>query len=161
MIEALLSVLTPAEILAVGSLTLLSLADLRDRALPGVRIFFLAAVIFSALEDPRKLVLVLLVVGWGMMPRLPVLFTLPAAINPSAWPALLTAAGVRRELIARGDLLAIGGITCLMEWQGSFLALLGVICWRRFWRKKDPGTAPALPGMQLGLLLAVGFQFLF
>lgn len=161
MIYTLLFMLTPAEILAVGSLTLLSLADLRDRSLPGIRVFFFAAIIFGTFEDPWKALIVFLIVGWGIVPRLSALLILPAVFYPSALPVSLAAAGVRRGLINRGDLLAIGGITCIMGWQGSVFSLFGVICWRRFWRKWDPGTVPALPGMQLGLLLAIGFQLLF
>ena len=139
--------LTPAEILAVGSLTLLSLADLRDRSLPGIRVFFFAALIFGALEDPWKV----LFVGWGNVPRLSVQFCLPALLHPAIWPVLLTAVGVRRRLIEKGDLLAIGGIASHLNWSTMLLALLGVICWRRMWANQQPGTVPALPGMLLGI----------
>ena len=148
---------TPEEILAFSALVLFSLADLRYRTLPGVRIFFLAAVLFGLAGDPLKCLAVLLAVGWGRFPRWSVWVILPALLNLAAWPVLLVGAGVRRKWISQGDLLVIGGIACLFSGAAPVLALVGVVIWRGWWRRRWAGMIPASPGMFLGLLAYIGF----
>lgn len=158
---------SPAQLLVLGSLALLSLADLRARALPGIRIFFVTAVLFGMITEPWKVLAVLLVALWGMelatanfQPRFPRLLLIPALVHPAAWPVLLTAAGTRWNLIARGDLLAIGGVACLLDGFGPLLAFMGVLFWRRFWGKGQSKAVPALPGMLLGALASLCFGIL-
>lgn len=157
---ALLAALSPAQILVFGSLTLLSLADLRMRTLPGIWIFFFAAFVFGVSAAPWKALTVLAAVGWGSVPRLPAWGALPAVFYPPIWPVLLTAAGARKKLIAKGDLLALGGIAFLTDWYGPLLALLCVMLWRRLWKVREPGAAPAVPGLLLGVAAGTVIEML-
>lgn len=156
---------SPIQLLILGSLTLLSLADLRFRTLPGIKIFFVAATIFGILEAPWKTLAVLLAVGWGgefvsTNSRLwfPIFLIIPVLFYPTAWPVILTAAGTRKKLIARGDLFGIGGIACLMGGYGTVLALLGVLIWRRFRSGDQTGAVAALPGMLIGVVISYSFD---
>jgi len=149
---------SPDQILLFGSLILLSFADLRFRTLPGVWIIFFAALGFAIQTDFWKALLVLGAVGWGSAAWLPVWFGLPTVFYPPLWPLLLTSAGVRRNLVAKGDLLGLGAVALLTNWYGPLLALLGVWIWRRFWLNWRPRAAPALPGMALGVFVSAGLE---
>lgn len=144
--------LTPRELLAVSALALFSLADLRYRTVPGVRIFFLAAVVFG-LSNPLQTLSVLLAVGWGRFPKWRAWVILPAILHPAAWPVLLVSVGVRNGRVSFGDLFAIGGIACLFDWQASFLALIGAIVSLVWWKHRQEKTAPGVPGLFCGFVL--------
>jgi hypothetical protein len=145
----------PDYLLALGSLSLLSIADLRDRSLPGVRIFFWASVCFGLARDPAgnalMIVAVLLVVRWGSRLAVPALLILPPIFLPATWPVLLASGGVRCGLVSQGDMLALGGITCLLPWQYSCFALLGVALWKKFPSNRSDNSIAALPGMFSGV----------
>ncbi|MGD2155409.1 MAG: hypothetical protein PVG14_06005 [Anaerolineales bacterium] len=143
--------MAPAVILSLGSLVLFSLADLRYRAAPGVAAFFLAAVLLGAPADPLRATLVVLAVCWGIWSWWPFLLVLPLLLYPFTWAVLLTGGGVRRGIVGRADLLALGGLACLFDWPAPALALIGVEMWRWWWRKQRMEPVPALPGMLLGL----------
>ena len=145
------------------SFALFSVADLRYRLVPAIELFFLASVFVSAPEAMAQVFAVVLVVAWGIFSKLSAFLVLPALFSPSAWLLLLIGFGVRRSLIGRADLLALGGIACLFPWSGLVLTLLGVEFWRRWWRKRHPNDdlTPALPGMFLGLALFTLLNWLF
>jgi hypothetical protein len=150
--------------LVLGFLSLLSLADLRTRALPGIKIFFFAATLFGLIDTPGKVFAVWMGVGWGMefafanlLPRFPIGLIIPAIFYPAAWPVLLAAAGVRKQLVAPGDLLALGAVACLLPWYGALCAFMGVYFWRIFWQKECSEPVPALLGMFLGAMVALGW----
>lgn len=146
---------TPALVLSLASLALFSLADLRCRTAPGVEVFFLSAVSLAALTGPLTAALVVLAVVWGLVRRSPPMLALPLLLHPSTWAVVLIGAGVRRRLIGGADLLALGGLACLFDWQVPVLALVGVELWRRGWGKWGAGPMPAMPGMFLGLTVYV------
>jgi hypothetical protein len=143
--------MTPAALLSLASLALFSIADLRYRTAPGMPLFFLAAVALGARSDLLRVGVVVLAVAWGARRGWPSIFVLPALLHPAAWAVLLAGAGVRRGMIGGADLLALGGLACLYDWPASITALMGVELWRQWWRAREPGPAPALPGMFLGL----------
>lgn len=143
--------MTPAGLLALCSLGLFSLADLRDRTAPGMAVFFLAAVAMGARADPLRTGLVVLAVAWGTIRAWPTLLILLPLLHPSSWPVLLAGAGARRGMLGGADLLALGGLACLFDWPASAAALAGVELWRRWWGRGRAGPAPALLGMMLGL----------
>lgn len=156
---------SPAQILVLGSLTLLSLADLHFRTLPGIRVFFIAALLFGMRMEPWKVLAIFLVVRWGMdiadvnaRPRLMILLIFPALFYPAIWSLVMTAAGTRSKLIARGDLLAIGGIASLLDGYGALFALFGILIWQGFWKRGRSDSAPALPGMLLGVFVEFGIR---
>ena len=144
--------MTTPEMLSVFTLGLFSLADLRYRMVPGVSAFFLAAVWFGALENPLRVALVVLVVGWGWLRGFS-FWVWPALLHPSTWMVSLFGAGVRRGWVGASDLLALAGLACLFDWYVPVFALLGVEGWRRWWNRRQIGKVPALPGMFLGLLV--------
>jgi hypothetical protein len=142
----------PIAILSLSSLALFSLADLRYRVVPGVTLFFMAAVLLAAPKDPLRVALVVVAVGWGIRRGWPHLLVLPALFHPSTWVVLLTGAGVRKGMVGGADLLALGGLVCLFGWPVAVMVLVGVELWRRWWKWRRPGSVPALPGMFLGLI---------
>jgi hypothetical protein len=151
--------LTPAAILSLTSLALFSLADLRYRVVPGAAVFFLGSVLLAIPEEPLRVGLVVLAVGWGWL-RWPSILIIPALFMPSAWAVLLTGAGVRRGMVGGADLLVLGGVACLFDWPATVMALGGVEIWRRWWVKQrsrphrpaEPLRVPALPGMLIGIV---------
>lgn len=150
-----------SEYFAVTALALFSFADLRYRLAPGIEAFFLAAVLMMAPADPLKVGLVVLACAWGQWPALPGWLSLPLLCLPSTWPVLLTGLGVRQGLVGRADLLAIAGLACLFPWSALALTMLGLEAWRRFWRSRQAGPMPALPGLLLGLLVYVFLHLIF
>jgi hypothetical protein len=141
------------EYFAVTALMLFSFSDLRNRLAPGIEWFFLGAVLIAAPANPLTTGMVVLAVGWGCLNALPGWLALPLLFLPSTWPVLLTGFGVRRGVVGRADLLAIASLACLFSWQALVLSMLGLEAWRRFWRRRQPGPVPAIPGMLLGLLV--------
>lgn len=95
------------------SFALFSVADLRYRLVPAIELFFLASIFVSASLSLLQVLAVVLVVAWGIFPNLPAFVILPSLFSPAAWLLLLIGYGVRRSLIGRADLLALGGIACL------------------------------------------------
>ena len=151
--------MTTEAVLTLASLALFSLADLRYRVVPGAAVFFLASVIFAAPVDPVRVVFVILAVGWGWL-RWPSILIFPMLFTPSTWAVILTGAGVRRKMVGEADLLILGGLACLFDWQATVMALVGVELWRR-WRKwrqagthyfSDGSKVEALPGIWLGII---------
>ena len=144
--------MTPAAMLSLASLTLFSLADLRYRVAPGAAVFFLGAVLLAAPEDPLRVSLVVLSVGWGLL-RWPSILIIPALFFPSTWAVSLTSVGVRRGVVGQADLLVLGGLACLFDWPATVCALAGVKVWRWYWRKWESGPVPALPGILMGFVV--------
>jgi hypothetical protein len=141
-----------AEYFAVTALTLFSVADLRTRLVPGIEVFFLASVLISAPNHLLTTTLVVLAFAWGWLSSIPGWLVFPLLFLPSTWPVLLTGFGVRQGVVGRADLLAIAGLACLFSWPALVLALLGLEAWRRFWRSRQAGPVPAIPGLLLGIL---------
>lgn len=140
------------EYFAVTALALFSFADLRYRLVPGIEAFFLVSVLIAAPTDPLKIALVVMAFGWGWLGNMPGWLSLPLLFLPAAWPVLLTGVGVRQGLVGRADLLAVAGLACLFPWSALVMAMLGLEAWRRFWRRRQGGPVPALPGLLLGIL---------
>lgn len=140
------------EYFAVTALALFSVADLRTRLVPGIEAFFLASVLISAPTHPLTTILVVLAFAWGWLSSIPGGLVLPLLFLPSTWPVLLAGFGVRQGVVGRADLLAIAGLACLFPWPALVLAMLGLEAWRRFWRSRQGGPVPAIPGLLLGIL---------
>mgnify|MGYP000227013067 CR=1 FL=1 len=140
------------EYFAVTALALFSFADLRTRLVPGIEVFFLASVLISAPTHPLTTILVVLAFAWGWLSSIPGGLVLPLLFLPSTWPVLLAGFGVRQGVVGRADLLAIAGLACLFPWPALVLAMLGLEAWRRFWRWRQGGPVPAIPGLLLGIL---------
>lgn len=146
------------EFLLLVAFALLSLADLRYRAAPGIAAVYLAALYLEAIRDPLQAVSLALAVIWGHWRFLPGVLAWPALLHPSAWVVMLAGYGVRMGVVGQGDLLAAGALACLFPWPAPVLAFLGVEIWRRLWvRRGLPGPLPALPGMFMGLAVYLVF----
>ncbi len=146
------------EFLLLGAFALLSLADLRYRAAPGIAAVYLAALYLAATSDPLQAASVALAVIWGHWRFLPGALAWPALLHPAAWVVMLAGYGVRMGIVGQGDLLAAGALACLFPWPAPVLAFLGVEIWRRLWvRRGLPGPLPALPGMFMGLAVYLLF----
>jgi hypothetical protein len=140
------------ETFALTALALFSYVDLRTRLVPGIEVFFWAAVLIAAPAAPLTTTVVVLACAWGWLGALPNWLTLPLLFLPSAWPVLLTGFGVRQGIIGRADLLTVAGLACLFPWPALVLAMLGLEAWRRWWRRRQGGPVPALPGLLFGIL---------
>lgn len=149
------------EYFAVTALTLFSFADLRTRLVPGIELFFLAAVLIAAPANPVVVSLVVLAVAWGWLKAIPGWLALPLLFLPSTWPVLLTGFGVRQGVVGRADLLAIASLACLFPWPALVLAMLGLETWRRLWRVRQDGPVPAIPGLLLGILAYLLLKLVF
>jgi hypothetical protein len=135
------------------SFTLFSFADLRYCLLPGIEFFFLGTILIALPVTPVQVSLIVLACIWGLLRYLPYWLAIPLLFYPPAWPVLLTGYVYRKRLIGRADLLAIGGLACLLPLSAVLLALIGLEVWRRFWVRRRAGSIPALPGLLLGILL--------
>ncbi len=143
--------MTLNEAFVLGSFALFSLADLRYRLVPGVEWFFLGALFLGWPSSPWQVGIILLACVWGILRNWPGWLSLPLLFSLPAWPVLWAAYGYRKGLIGRADLLAIGGLACLLPLPAVLLSLLGLEIWRRFWIRKQNGSIPALPGLLLGV----------
>jgi len=151
--------LTLNESFALGAFALFSLADLRYRLVPGVELFFLGALFLGWSAAPLQAGIILLACIWGLFRNWPGWLSLLLLFALPAWPVLLAAYGYRKGLIGRADLLAIGGLACLLPLHAVLLSLLGLEVWRRFWNRRQRGSIPALPGLLLGVVLHLLSRF--
>jgi hypothetical protein len=164
-----------AQLLLFSLLLLLSLADLKYRAAPAVEIFFIGCILIAfTTQSLLHLGAVAFSVAYGVL-WLPSSFALPLLLWPQAWPTLLIGYGVRKELMGKGDLFAIGGISALYSLDVVIIALIGTALWSRWWCRryvrqypaslgvKDPidiTLVPLLPGMVMGTMVGVAFHLL-
>ncbi len=153
--------LTLNETFALGSLALFSLADLRYRLVPGVELFFLGALLLGWSAAPLQAGIILIACIWGLFRNWPGWLSLLLLFALPAWPVLLAAYGYRKGLIGRADLLAIGGLACLLPLPAVLLSLAGLEVWRKFWACRLKGSIPALPGLLLGIVthIVLGHSF--
>lgn len=153
------------QLLLVTLLVLLSLADLKYRVVPAVEIFFFGSILTALIYQSQNLLslaAVVFSVAYGILLP-PAGFALPLLFWPSTWPALFVSYGVRKELLGRGDLFAMGGITALYSPDVTLLALLGTIIWTRWWSnkyRKSSGAVviPLMPGMVIGTILGIALH---
>ena len=148
------------ESFALASFTLFSLADLRYRLVPGIKLFLLGTILLTLPVTPLQTGIILFACVWGLFRNISGWFVLPLLFYPPAWPVLLTGYGYRKGLIGRADLLAISGLACLFPLPAVLLSLFGLEVWRRIWIRRQSGSIPALPGMLLGLLLFLLFRII-
>jgi len=144
---------------------LFSIVDLRSRIVPFIDIFFVLTGIFVFGDKPWHVLALVIAVVWGSFQRIPAMFMLPLVFYPWTWPVLLVGFGVRRKLVGRGDLFAIGIISFLFPISAVVAALSGFEIWRRWWvGRGNGGYIPAIPGMFLGLavhnVIQMGLQVL-
>jgi len=155
------------QVLMFALLLELGLADLKYRVVPAGEVFFFGAVLLALVyrrESPLYLIAVSLSVAYGML-LVPARLALPLLIWPPVWPALFIGYGVRKELLGRGDLLAMAGISALYSFDVAIAALIGTALWIRLWSKKHrepgaPSLIPLLPGMACGAGIGMILHFL-
>ena len=148
----------PAQVLVVAGLLLFSLADLKYRVIPGVEFFFFALALLALPEvGPFRVLPILAAVGLGAVDRIPGMIGLFLLITPPAWPALLIAYGVRREILGKADLYAIGCISLIFSLDIAITALIGMLIWSRVWKRPRPNDSliPLVPGTLLGTIVGI------
>jgi len=144
---------------------LFSIVDLRSRIVPFIDIFFVLTGMFVFGDKPWHVLAMAIAVIWGSLQRIPTKFMFPLVFYPLTWPILLVGFGVRRKLVGRADLFAIGIIGFLFPISAVVAALAGFELWRRWWvGRGNYGYIPAIPGMFLGLavhnIVQMGLQYL-
>lgn len=149
---------------SVFSFALFSFVDLRSRFVPFIDIFFVLTGLFVFPDNPWHVLALVMAVIWGIFRRIPARFAIPFVFYPFTWPILLIGYGVRRQLIGKADLFAIGIIGFLFPVPAVIAALLGFEFWRRWWLQRgNSGFIPAIPGLFLGLaiysMVQIGIQF--
>lgn len=151
---------------SVITFALFSIVDLRSRFVPFIDIFFVLTGIYVFADTPWHVLTLAIAVIWGNFQRIPARLALPLVFYPLAWPILLVGFGVRRKMIGKADLFAVGIIGVLFPISAVVAALLGFEFWRRWWvQRGNSGFIPAIPGMFLGLaahsVIQVGIQFFY
>ena len=141
------------------SFAVFSLVDLRTRVVPLIEVFFALAMFVAFPENKLHVTVLLLAVLWGLFPHIPARLMLPFLFYPPAWPAVLIGFGVRKQMVGRADLFALGIIGFLFPLPAVIMSLLGFEFWRRWWVKRgNCGLIPAMPGLFLGLATYCLFQ---
>ena len=161
----ILSLLFPAQLLFLVELIFLGIADLKYRVAAAVEIFFFGSVLVAILYQAPILQVgaVALSVAYGAA-ILPSGFAMLLLWWPPTWPSLMVGYGVRKELLGKGDLFAIGGISALYSLDVAIAAIIGTVLWARWWGrrygKSGNGTTliPLLPGMVIGVAVGMGFH---
>ena len=151
---------------SVITFALFSIVDLRSRFVPFIDIFFVLTGMYVFADTPWHVLTLAIAVIWGNFQRIPARLALPLVFYPLAWPILLVGFGVRRKMIGKADLFAVGIIGVLFPISAVVAALLGFEFWRRWWvQRGNSGFIPAIPGMFLGLavhsVIQVGIQFVY
>lgn len=149
---------------SVITFALFSIVDLRSRFVPFIDIFFVLTGIYVFADTPWRVLALAIAVIWGIFHHIPARLALPLMFYPLAWPILLIGFGVRRKMIGKADLFAIGIIGFLFPISAVVAALLGFEFWRRWWvGRGNCGFIPAIPGMFLGLatysVVQIGIQY--
>lgn len=141
------------------SFAVYSVVDLRTRLVPLIEVFFALAMFVAFPENKLHVTVLLLAVLWGLFRRIPARFMLPFLFYPPAWPAVLIGFGVRKQMVGRADLFALGIIGFLFPLPAVIMSLLGFEFWRRWWMKRgNCGLIPAMPGLFLGLAMYSLYQ---
>ena len=146
--------MTFVQTFSIFAFGLFSIVDLRNRIVPLIDIFFVLIGIFVFGDNPWHVLALTVAVIWGSFQRVPSRLAFPLVFYPMTWPILLVGLGVRRNLVGRADLFALGTISFLFPISAVVAALVGFEFWRRWWVKKgNCGYVPAIPGMFLGLAI--------
>lgn len=157
--------MTFVQTFSVFTFALFSIVDLRSRFVPFIDIFFVLTGIFVFADKPWHVLALAIAVIWGSIHRIPSRLMFPLVFYPLTWPILLVGFGVRRKMVGKADLFAIGTIGFLFPISAVVAALVGFEFWRRWWvGRGNCGYIPAIPGMFLGLavhnIIQMGMQYL-
>lgn len=142
----------PHALYALIALAYFSLTDLRDRTAPGIEFFFGGAALLGLLENPLRVGVVLLAVIGVLRSRRP-LAMMALLVSPSTWVVGLVGYFYRKKAVGGADWLALAGIACLFPWNVPIFVVMGMALWRVVWQGRGP--IPALPGIWLGVLVAL------
>jgi hypothetical protein len=161
----IMTLLFLAQLLFFVELIFLGIADLKYRVAAAVEIFFFGSVLVAILYQAPILQVgaAALSVAYGAA-ILPSGFAVLLLLWPPTWPSLVVGYGVRKELLGKGDLFAIGGISALYSLDVAIAAIIGTMLWAKWWgnryRKSGDGTTliPLLPGMVIGVAVGMGFH---
>jgi len=147
--------------LVLAGMFIFSIADLKYRVIPAVEVVFFGVVILTVQDhNVWPVAAVVAAVIFGVLPRVPRLLGYVLLFFPSAWPTLLFGYGVRRAIIGKADLYVIGIVSLLFSQDIVIAALVGVFLWIKWWsRSWKPRPIPLVPGMSLGVLVALGTRW--
>ena len=139
---------------SIFAFALFSIVDLRSRFIPFIDLYFALTGLWVFPDKPWYVIVLVIIVIWGLSHRFPVWFALPFVFYPIVWPLLLVSYGVRKQMIGKADLFALGIIGLLFPAAAVIIALFGISFWRKWWvRRGNTGFVPAIPGLFFGLAI--------
>lgn len=134
-----------------SGLSFQALSDLRWRTAPAASMFCLAGVLLGFSQDPKRVLVALLILLWGLG-----LGTTWAAylflLHPTSLLLIPWGYAVRTAQAGLPDLLILVGIGAALPWPVLLLAALGIEVWRHWWRWRYPSAKrmPMIPGVAFG-----------
>lgn len=142
------------QVFSIFAFALFAIVDLRSRCIPFIDIFFVLTGLYIFPDKPWQVIALAVLVIWGLSRRLPLWLAFPFFLYPNGWPTLLVGFGVRKQMIGKADLFAIGIIALLFPVAAMITALFGFSFWRSWWlRRGNSGFVPAIPGLFFGLAI--------
>lgn len=150
--------------ISIFAFAIFSIVDLRTRLVPFIDVFFALVAVFTFRDNPLHVGTLAVAVAWGVFWSIPSWIALPFIFVPVSWPILLIGFGVRKQMVGKADLFALGIIGSLFPIFAVIAALLGFELWRRWWMNRgNCGLIPAVPGLFLGLagysIVQLGIQY--
>ena len=148
----------------VGLFMIFSITDLVYHQAQGVEVFFFGSLLIAIPERPILVFLTVWLVLWGSLREIPTWLFLLSSWQPATWILTWIGYGTRTGIVGRDDLVAIGGLTCLLPWTGVVAVFTGLEVWRiaagsSVYAGKQ--KIPAFPGILLGLVVFVGWTLIF
>lgn len=147
-------------LILVGML-IFSIADIKYRVIPAIEVVFFGVVLLVVRDyDILQVAIVVLSVLFGVFPRIPKILGIALLFFPYAWPTLLFGYGVRKAIVGKADLYAVGIVSLLFTQDVAIAAVIGgylsIKWWTKAWTQRP---IPLIPGMSLGVLAGLGARW--
>lgn len=147
--------------LMLAGMLIFSFADLKYRVIPAIEVVFFGVVLLVVRDyDIWQVGIVVLSVLFGVFPRVPTILGMTLLFFPYAWPTLMFGYGVRKAIVGKADLYAVGIVSLLFPQDVAIAAVVGgylsIRLWAKAWKQRP---IPLIPGMSLGVLVGLGARW--
>jgi hypothetical protein len=138
-----------------------SIADLKYRVIPAIDVVFFGVVLLVVRDyDLWQVGSVVLSVLFGVFPRVHAALGMALLFVPFTWPTLLFGYGVRKAIVGKADLYALGIVSLLFTQDIAIAAVVGVYLSIKWWlRAGKQRPVPLMPGMSLGVVVGLGVRW--